>query len=161
MPVTWTKLAYEGDVVTKALFTAHTVLYATSGSTPVALTVTEQTLVGRLTGGNIAAVAVGIGDDEILQVDDATPPSDGQVAVFTAAGIEGQTPAEVAATMALDDIGVPDAAVDFNLQQATGLVVFTVANETARDALNAAATEVAQLCYSLSEGTLAICTAST
>jgi len=39
-----------------ALFDAHTILYATTDNTPVALTVGEQSLVGRITSGNIAAL---------------------------------------------------------------------------------------------------------
>lgn len=58
MAVTWLKLAYEDDVVTKALFDAHTVLAATTDNTPAALSVTEQTVVGRITSGNIAALSV-------------------------------------------------------------------------------------------------------
>jgi len=50
-----------------------------------------------------------------------------------------------------------DGAVDFNLQQATDLVVFTVADEATRDALAAAATEVGQLCFATAEKSLAIC----
>lgn len=45
------------DLVTKALFDAQTILAATSDNTPAALTVAEQTLVGRITGGNIAALS--------------------------------------------------------------------------------------------------------
>lgn len=67
-----------------------------------------------------------------------------------------------------EDMGAPAAhtlnshdpaggAVDFNLQQATDLVVFTVTDETARDALAAAATEVGQLCFATAELSLAIC----
>jgi hypothetical protein len=44
--------------VAKVLYGAYTILAATAGSTPVALTVTEQTLVGRITGGVIAALSV-------------------------------------------------------------------------------------------------------
>ena len=44
------------DVVAKALFDAYTILMATTDDTPVALTVAEQTLVGRITGGAIAAL---------------------------------------------------------------------------------------------------------
>jgi len=44
------------DFVTKALFDANTVLAATSDNTPAALTVAEQTLVGRITAGNIDAL---------------------------------------------------------------------------------------------------------
>ena len=101
-------------------------------------------------------IQASIADDHIVTVDCADA-ADGEIAVFTAAGIEGQTPAEVAATMALDDIGVPDAAVDFNLQQATDLVVMTVANEAA---LPAASISVGQLCFATSELTLHICTSA-
>ena len=94
MAVTWEKLAYEKDVVTKALFDAHSVLYATSDNTPAALSVTEQTLVGRLTGGNISAVAVGIADNNVLQVDSADAGDD-EYARFTASGLEGRTASEV------------------------------------------------------------------
>jgi len=98
-----------------------------------------------------------IDDNHLVTVDDATPPSDGEVAVFTASGVEGQTPAEVAATMALDDVGVPDAAVDFDLQEATDLVVMTVANEAALPAANVA---VGQLCWATGELSLHVCTAA-
>lgn len=43
-------------LVPKSLFDAHTILFATTNDTPAALTVTEQTVVGRLTDGNIAAL---------------------------------------------------------------------------------------------------------
>lgn len=87
------------DYVAKALFDANTVLYATTDDTPAALEVTEQTLVGRLTGGNISAVAIGIADNNILQVDDASA-ADNDYAKFTANGIEGVPYATV-----LSDIG--------------------------------------------------------
>jgi len=101
-------------------------------------------------------IQASIGDDHIVTVDCADA-ADGEIAVFTAAGIEGQTPAEVAATMALDDIGVPDAAVDFNLQQATDLIVMTVANEVA---LPQADIGVGQLCFATGELSLHICTSA-
>ena len=43
--------------VMNADYDAHTILAATSDNTPAALTVTEQTLVGRITSGNIAALS--------------------------------------------------------------------------------------------------------
>ena len=76
--------------VLESLFDAQTVLHATSDDTPVALTVTEQTLVGRLTGGNIAAVALGIADNNVAQIDDADAADD-DYAKFTAAGLEGRS----------------------------------------------------------------------
>lgn len=42
--------------VMEADYNANTILAATSDDTPTALTVAEQTLVGRITGGNIAAL---------------------------------------------------------------------------------------------------------
>ena len=56
MAVTWNKLAYEADVVTKALFNANTIIAADADDTPAALTVDEQTIVGRITGGVIDAL---------------------------------------------------------------------------------------------------------
>ena len=49
-------MAYETatDYVAKALFDANTILSAITDNTPAALTVGEQTIVGRKTGGNIA-----------------------------------------------------------------------------------------------------------
>lgn len=44
------------DYVAKSTYDANTVLAATSDNTPAALTVAEQTLLGRITGGNIAAL---------------------------------------------------------------------------------------------------------
>lgn len=44
------------DYVAKALFDANTILAATSDNTPAALTVGEQSIVGRVTSGNIAAL---------------------------------------------------------------------------------------------------------
>lgn len=44
--------------VALTLYDAQTILAAVSDNTPVAVTVGEQTLVGRITGGNIAALTV-------------------------------------------------------------------------------------------------------
>lgn len=61
-------------LVTKATYDAHTVLYATTDNTPVALTVWEQTIVWRATGGNISAIAI---DSDLASVsaNDDTVPS--------------------------------------------------------------------------------------
>lgn len=47
----------EGAVLASA-YNAHTILQATSDNTPVPITVAEQTVVGRITGGNIKALSV-------------------------------------------------------------------------------------------------------
>ncbi len=45
-----------GGYVAKALFDANTIIAATTDDTPAALTIAEQRIVGRKTGGNIAAL---------------------------------------------------------------------------------------------------------
>jgi len=49
---------FEATFVKKADFNANTILAANSDDTPAALEITEQTVVGRITGGNIAALSV-------------------------------------------------------------------------------------------------------
>ena len=44
--------------ITKALFDAYTILMATTDNTPAPITIAEQTVVGRLTGGAIKALSV-------------------------------------------------------------------------------------------------------
>ena len=208
MAITWRKIAYEDDVITKALVTTEgDIIYASGASTPVRLGIGANTEVLTLAGGvptwaaqteaahkdshdpqdgsdpldtsaaaeisvvvaasagtahdlarsdHVHAINHAITDNHIVTVDGTTNiPEDDDIAVFTALGLEGQTPAAVAATMALDDIGVPDAAVDFDLQQATDLVVMTVADEAALPAANVA---VGQLCWATGELTLHACT---
>lgn len=76
-------MAFEatGSYVAKALFNAQTILAATTDNTPAAVTVAEQTLVGRKTGGNIAALTAA----EAMNVLWVTAP-----ASKTASGIAGQ-----------------------------------------------------------------------
>jgi len=87
--------------VPKALFDAQSILAATADNTPAAVTVAEQTVVARLTGGNIDDVAIGIADDNILQVDQYDA-ADNDYAKFTAAGLEGRSYAEVKADLDLE-----------------------------------------------------------
>ena len=81
MALTWKKLAYEDDVVTKALFDANTILAADGDDTPAAVTVAEQRLVGRITAGNITALTAAevlalIGVESGADVTDATNVND-------------------------------------------------------------------------------------
>ena len=99
-------VSVDTTAVLKALFDAHTILYATTDNLPVALTVTEQTLVGRLTGENITAIALGIADNNILQVDHASPADD-DYAKFTNVGIEGRSYAELRADINMDALNEP------------------------------------------------------
>lgn len=67
---TYTK---EADVVLKTTYNAHTILQATTDDTPVALTVGEQTVVGRATGGNIVALAIDSDLSSVSANDDTIP----------------------------------------------------------------------------------------
>lgn len=66
-------IASLSDYVTKALYDAHSILYATSDNTPAALTVGEQTVVGRATGGNISALAIDSDLTAVSGSDDTLP----------------------------------------------------------------------------------------
>jgi len=79
---------------------ADTVLAnATAGAAvPTALALTEQTVLGRLTGGRAAAVTIGIADNNMVQIDQADAADD-DYARFTANGIEGRSAAEVKADL--------------------------------------------------------------
>ena len=72
-------MAYEAatDYVAKALFNAQTILAATADDTPAALTVGEQTIVGRKTGGNIAALTAAEAMNVLWQSAPATKTSTG------------------------------------------------------------------------------------
>ena len=124
MAVTWKKLAYEGDVITKALLTTKgDIIYASAAGTPARL---------------------GIGtDDYILRVATDVP-------AWEAIG------APTAHKLNAHDAA--DGAVDFNLQQATDLVVKTVANEAALPTTDVA---VGELCWATGELSLHICTVAT
>ena len=116
------KKGYFGDgaanhgIVMDDLFDAQTVLGATADNTPAAITMAEQTLLGRVTGGNVAAIAVSIADNAIVQMDDADAAS-GQYTVFTANGIEGKAAADALAGLS----GAATAAFAMNAQRITGV----------------------------------------
>jgi len=56
--VTSTAKVNAAGAVMESDYNAHTILQATTDNTPVAITVSEQTLVGRITGGNITALSI-------------------------------------------------------------------------------------------------------
>jgi hypothetical protein len=86
----------------------------------------EQTVVGRLTGGNIAAVSLGIADNNVVQIDQADA-ADNDYAKFTAAGIEGRSYAEV-----ISDLGLTTVATDAIWDAAGDLAVGSGANTAAK-----------------------------
>lgn len=85
--------------VLESLYDADSVVTATSDNTPIVTTMAAQTVLGRVTGGHPDDIAIGIADDNILQVDDASAAND-DYAKFTANGLEGVPYATV-----LSDIG--------------------------------------------------------
>ena len=120
MAETWKKLAFEDDVVLKTLFDAQSVLSATGDDTPAALVVAEQELVGRITGGNVDGIAIGIADNNILQVDGT--PVNGEAAVFTAAGINSLSEAEFKTAFNIE-AGVDFLAYDAGLANLAGVAM--------------------------------------
>lgn len=90
-------------------YNANTILAATTDNTPTAVTINEQHLVGRVTGGNIAEIDIGIGDDDIVQID-AADVADNDYAKFTANGLEGRSYSEVRS-----DLGVLESIDEDNM----------------------------------------------
>jgi len=86
----------------RSLYDAYSILFATTDDTPIALTVNEQEVVGRLTGGTIDGIALGLADNNILQVDDADAIADNDYLKATAAGVEGRTYANVKSDLTLN-----------------------------------------------------------
>lgn len=86
---------------------SNTILKADIDHNPIALTVGEQAVVGRKSGGNIDALPIGIVDDDIVQIDSATV-TDNDYAKFTANGLEGRSFAEVRSDINVEDGATAD-----------------------------------------------------
>jgi len=204
MAVIWKKMAYEDDVITKALLTGKgDIIIASSIGVPAALAVGSDNQILRIatdlpnwedlppsaahkdthdpndgtdpldsasaaeisvvvaagTGtshslaraDHIHAIVHAITDNHLVTIDGS--PATTEIAIWTANGLDGETPAAAAATMALDDIADPDAAVGFNGQQATDLVIHTVANAAGRPAA-----AVGKVCWQTDTLALYACT---
>ena len=146
------------EFVMHQLFDAQTVLAATSDNTPVALTVTEQSLVGRLTGGNVAAVSMGIADNNVVQIDDADA-ANLDYAKFTAAGLEGRSYAEVMADLS----GQAGADFAMNTNKITGVTDPTLNQDAATKAYVdsvASGLDIKASCTLATAAALAACTAA-
>lgn len=72
--------AHADAAVEKATFNANTVLAATVDDTPAALEITEQTVLGRATSGNIAALAIDSDLSDVSTSDDTLPSAKATVA---------------------------------------------------------------------------------
>jgi len=79
MAVTWKKIAYYDTL----------------------LTVEEQEIIGRLTGGNVDGITIGIADNNMVQIDQADAAS-GEYCRLTANGIESRSKAETQADLDLE-----------------------------------------------------------
>ena len=105
MAVEWKKIAYHIDE----------------------LLVAEQEVVGRLTGGSLDGIALGIADNNVVQIDDTGPAASGEYARFTANGIEGRPAADVMGDLS----GQAAAPFSMNSQKITALLDPTAAQEAA------------------------------
>jgi len=87
------------DTVQKADALIQSILIAVAENDPQWTTIPENTIVGRLPGGNLTALSLGILDNNIIQADSSTLTS-GEYAKFTANGLESKSVSEV-----MTDIG--------------------------------------------------------
>ncbi len=140
-----TNVAAAGAVM-EVDYNAQTVLIAISDDSPTALVVGEQAVLGRLTGGNIAALNIGVSDNFIVQIDSGTITAT-EYARFTANGLESRSEAEFKEDFNLEigtDVQAWDADLDelaslsdadsnFIVGSATGWVIES--GETARASL--------------------------
>ena len=109
------------EKVAKATYDAHTVLYATTDNTPVALTVGEQTVIGRATGGNISALAIDSDLSSVSGSDDTIPS-----AKATKAALDLKAPL-ISPAFTTPNLGTPSAGT---LTNCTGLPVDGIVDDT-------------------------------
>ena len=102
------KTYFDGFYILKSLFDANTILAADTDDTPAALTVTEQTLVGRATGGNIAAIAI---DSDLSSV------SDNDDTIPSAKATKAMGDLKVVTTDIVDDLTTGGSAVPLSAEQ--------------------------------------------
>jgi len=116
--VTLAKLATQG---------ANTLLAnATTGAAvPSAVAIAEQNVVGRLTGGNIAGISIGIADNNLVQIDSVDVGS-GEYVRWTANGVEGRTVAELSLEIGASLSGIPS-----SLLTEQGDIIYASAPNTA------------------------------
>lgn len=94
-------------------YNANTILAATADDTPVTLTVGEQTIVGRKTGGNIAALTA-TEVRTIISVEENADATDAANVASSIAGADGKaTPVDA------DSIGLIDSEASSALKELT------------------------------------------
>ena len=151
MSVTWKALAYADDIVTKALFDANTILAADTDDTPAALTVAEQTLVGRITSGNITALTA-TEVRTLINVADGADVTGSNAPQAHAASHKNGGSDEIL----LNEFGEPTGAVAINGQELSDAVIQQVADEAAVAAY--ATPVVGKVLFATSELTYHVCT---
>jgi len=149
MAETWKTVAYVEDVVSNTLFDAQSVLISVADNSPAALVVAEQEVVGRLTGGDVDGITIGISDNNMVQIDGTA--NDTEHAIFNAAGLEGLTDAELLAALS----GDAAAAFSFNGQEIQDVVVHVVADDAAKATLTQS---VGMVCFQTDELAIKVCT---
>lgn len=102
-----------------SLYDAHTILAATADNTPAAVTIGQQTIVGRLAGGNIKALSVSEAK-VLLDVDDAESAISGK-----AATVHTHTESDVTDLVSHISAKAPSASPTF-----TGTVVLPTSTDT-------------------------------
>jgi len=124
MAATWKKLAYEDDVITKAALTAKgDLITASAASTP--------SILGVGTNGDVLTA-------DSAQAGGMKWAAPGTPGAHASTHKDGQSD-----ELLLSDFGEPTAAVKFNGQQATNLVVHNVADAAALAALTGVVGKVA------------------
>lgn len=123
--------------VQKSLFNANTILQATTDDTPVALSVPEQTVVGRITAGNITALTATQLRTLINVQNGATPDQN----VFSQIAVSGQSNVVAdSATDTLTLVGSGNIAITTNATTDTITIASTgdlVASNNLSDLTNA------------------------
>ena len=139
-----------GDIVAATVAEVLTLLSVASGATANA----KATGAELDTGTDDAKFATAKAIKDSHNVPSVAPSTDGKVLTSDGTDWVSEAPAAPAAHT-LNDHTAADGAVDFNLQQATDLVVMTVADEASLPGANVA---IGQLCWATSELSLHICT---
>ena len=130
MAVLWRKLCYESDAVLKSLFDANTILAADTDDTPAALEVAVQTLVGRITAGNITDLSVAQVQTLLNVTDGADVTGDNAPQAHAPSHKNGGSD-----EILLNEFGEPTGAVAVNGQEMQDPVFHQVADNTALLAL--------------------------
>ena len=151
MTITWKRIAYTDEIIEDTIFDANTILAADTDNTPAALVVAEQTLVGRITAGNITDLSVAE-VQTLLNVAAGADVTGDNAPQAHAASHKNAGSDEIL----LNEFGEPTAAVEFNGQELQNAVIQQVANVAAVAAY--ATPVVGKVLFATSELSFHVCT---